>query len=417
MYNIFFCIILFIVILNFIWSQVLASLNRKRMNPDIPAELKGIYDEKEYAKQQAYQKTNSRFGLITGSFSFLLILFVLFSGLLGWLDIAVREYTTHFLLLPLSFFAIILIVNELLDFPFNWYDTFVIEGRFGFNKSSKKIFLVDTLKNILLIIVIGGILLTGILYIYEYTGAYFWLFAWLLVSGFSLIISFFYSEWIVPIFNKQEPLEAGELRDAIETFSHKAGFELKNIYVIDGSKRSSKANAYFTGFGKKKRIVLFDTLLKDLTTEEIVAVLAHEIGHYKKKHVLLSLFMSIISTGITFFVLSFFLDNAMLAKALGGNEASFHLGLVGFSFLFTPISELTGVLLNLISRKNEYEADNYAAGYGLGPALISGLKKLSVKSLSNLNPHPWIVFWHYSHPTLLQRIRKISTISDSKFKI
>jgi STE24 endopeptidase len=244
------------------------------------------------------------------------------------------------------------------------------------------------------------------LYIYQYTGEWFWLLAWSVVSGFSLLMSLFYSEWIVPLFNKQTPLEAGELRDAIESLAQKAGFELNNIYVMDGSKRSTKGNAYFTGWGKKKRIVLFDTLIKDLETDEITAVLAHEIGHYKKKHVVQSIFLSLINTGITFFILSLFLGNSSLAEALGGGKASFHLGLIGFSFLFAPVSELTGLLFNFLSRRNEYQADQYAVRFGLGEALVSGLKKLSVKSLSNLNPHPLTVFCYYSHPTLLQRIEK-----------
>jgi STE24 endopeptidase len=302
-----------------------------------------------------------------------------------------------------------MIINEVVDFPFDWYGTFTIEEKFGFNKSTPKLFLTDWLKNILLTVLIGGLILLLLVYIYHYTGEWFWLLAWILVSGFSLLMSLFYSEWIVPLFNKQTPLEEGALRDAIESFAKKAGFELTNIYVMDGSKRSSKANAYFTGMGKKKRIVLFDTLIKELDTDEITAVLAHEIGHYKKKHIIYSMVRAVISTGITFYILSLFLGNRPLAEALGSSVPSFHLGLIGFSLLFTPVSELSGLAFQVISRKNEYEADAYAAQFGLGKALISGLKKLSVKSLSNLNPHPLVVFWYYSHPTLLQRMERIES--------
>ena len=414
MHNIYFYIILSVVIFGFVWGQILSYLNRKQMSPEIPKTLEGIYNTEEYARQQAYQKENSWFGLLTGGFSFILTLLVLFFGVLGWIDNELREHLTNFLLLPLAFFGLIMIVSELLDLPFDWYATFVIEEKFGFNKSTRKLFMMDWLKGILLTIVLGGLILTAILFIYHYTEKWFWLLAWLVVSGFSLVMSLFYSEWIVPMFNKQTPLEAGELRDAIEVFAQKAGFELKNIYVMDGSKRSSKANAYFTGMGKKKRIVLFDTLIKELDTEEIVAVLAHEIGHYKKKHILYSLIGSIFTTGITFYVLSLFLGSCPLAEALGGKVPSFHLGIIGFSFLFAPISELTGLIFNAISRKNEYEADAYAAQFGLGDALISALKKLSVQALSNLNPHPWVVFWHYSHPTLLQRINAISVQKETK---
>jgi len=377
------------------------------MSPVLPDELKGIYPPEKYAKQQEYQRTNSRFGLISGGFSFALMLVILLFGFLGWFDNYLREYTSHFLILPLLFFGALMIGNELIDFPFEWYATFTIEERFGFNKSTKKLFLFDWLKGIALSLVIGGIVLSAILYLYNYTGKEFWLFAWIVVSGFSLLMTFFYSEWIVPLFNKQTPLETGELREAIEVFARKAGFQLTNIFVMDGSKRTTKANAYFTGFGKKKRIVLFDTLMNELNTEEIVAVLAHEIGHYKKKHTIYTLLLSIVTTGIIFYILSLFLGNLQLAEALGGKTASFHLGIIGFAFLFTPISEVLGLAVNRFSRRNEYQADGFATQYGLGEALISALEKLSVQSLSNLNPHPLTVFWYYSHPTLLQRIARI----------
>jgi len=374
------------------------------MSPVLPDELKGIYPPEKYAKQQDYQRTNSRFGLISGSFSFLLMFIILLFGLLGWLDVFLRGYTEHFLALPLIFVVTLMICNEIISFPFSWYATFTIEERFGFNKSTRKLFIVDWLKSIALNLLIGGLILSAVLFIYHYTLELFWLLAWIVVSVFSLIMAFFYSEWIVPLFNKQTPLEDGELREVIESFAGKAGFQLKNIFVMDGSKRSTKANAYFTGFGKKKRIVLFDTLMNDLNTQEIVAVLAHEIGHYKKKHVIYSIILSILTTGAIFFILSLFLKNLHLAEALGGTTTSFHLGVIGFAFLFTPISEVMELIINYISRKNEYEADNFAAQFGLSEALISALKKISVQSLSNLNPHPLVVFWYYSHPTLLQRI-------------
>jgi len=377
------------------------------MSPVLPDELKGIYPPEEYARQQEYQRVNSRFGFISGGFSFVLMLVILLTGFLGWFDNYLRGYTSHFLVLPLIFFGVLMIANEIISLPFDWYATFTIEERFGFNKSTRKLFLIDWLKGIALTLLLGGIILSAVLLIYHYTLEEFWLLAWIVVSGFSLIMTFFYSEWIVPIFNKQTPLEEGELRNAIESFARRAGFRLTNIYVMDGSKRSTKANAYFTGFGRKKRIVLFDTLINDLNTEEIVAVLAHETGHYKKKHMIYALLLSVLTTGVIFYILSLFLGNIRLAEALGGTFASFHLGIIGFSFLFAPISEVLGLAINYISRKNEYEADAYARQYDLGEALISALKKISVQSLSNLNPHPLVVFWYHSHPTLLQRIRRI----------
>lgn len=401
-------IILLIVVLDFIWEQYLAFRNRKRMSPEIPAKLEGIYDKEEYAKQQDYQKTNSRFGLYSGLFSFIVLFGVLSLGIFGWLDEYLRQHISNEIILTLVFFGIIYLANTIISLPFDYYSTFVIEEKFGFNKSTKKIFCLDQVKGILLAFILGGIILALIVWLYNSLGEYAWLYAWGVVTIFSLFMTLFYSNIIVPLFNKQTPLEDGELRDAIEAFAQKAGFAINNIYVMDASKRSSKANAYFTGFGAKKRIVLFDTLIQELSTDEIVAVLAHEIGHYKKKHTLQNMAISICYTGIILFLLSLFLNNQDIAVALGGKTASFHLGMIAFSVLFTPISLAIGIFSSIFSRKNEYQADAYAASFGLSDALISGLKKLSVKSLSNLNPDPLFVFFYYSHPTLLQRMEALN---------
>lgn len=398
-------IILLIVVLNFVWTQYLAYRNRKRMSPEIPYQLEGIYDDEEYAKQQAYQKENSRFGLYGSLFSFSVLFLVLVFGLFGWLDEFLRQFISNEILLTLSFFGVIYLINEILSLPFDYYNTFVIEERFGFNKSTKTIFWLDQLKGLLLAVVLGGTILALITWLYTAIGELAWLYAWGAITVVSLFMTLFYSNIIVPLFNKQTPLGEGELRDAIEAFAQKAGFAINNIYVMDASKRSTKANAYFTGFGAKKRIVLFDTLINDLDKDEIVAVLAHEIGHYKKKHTLQGMFISICYTGIMLFLLSLLLDNKDIAIALGGQSASFHLGLIAFSIFFTPVSFVINVLSSIHSRKNEYQADGYAAGFGLADSLISGLKKLSVKSLSNLNPDSLYVFFNYSHPTLLQRIK------------
>ncbi len=400
-------IILLFVTLDFVWIQYLAYRNRKRMSPNIPDQLIGIYDQEKYEKQQAYQKENSRMGLFSGLISFLIILFILIFQAFGWLDNFVRTYTDNTIAVSLIFIGILYLGNEIISLPFAWYDTFVIEKKYGFNKSTPALFWLDQLKGLILAVVLGGIILSLLIWFYGSFGGYAWLYAWGLITIFSLFITFFYSNIIVPLFNKQTPLEAGDLRNAIEEFSNKAGFNLTNIYVMDASKRSTKANAYFTGLGSKKRIVLFDTLINDLSTDEIVAVLAHEIGHYKKKHIIKHLITSVLYTGALLFILSFFLSSPHLALALGSGTPSFHLGIISFSILFTPISVLFGLLMNVSSRKNEYEADAYAASFGLADSLISGLKKLSVKALSNLNPDPWNVFVYYSHPTLLQRIEKL----------
>jgi len=384
------------------------------MTPGIPSQLKGIYNETEYSKQQAYQKENSRFGLISSFFSFIIILAVLIFHIFGWLDIQLRQYISSPILLTLAFIGVIYIVNTIIEIPFDYYSTFKIEEKFGFNKSTKKIFWCDIFKGLLLSVLLGGGILTLIVWLYDIFGANFWLYAWAAVTTVSVFMSMFYSQLIVPLFNKQVPLEEGELRDAIGDFTEKAGFNLQNIYVMDASKRSTKANAYFTGLGSKKRIVLFDTLINDLTTDEIVAVLAHEIGHYKKRHTLKHMLVSILYTGLMLFILSLFLDSKPLAEALGGQQASFHLGIIAFSILFTPISLILGIVMNMSSRRHEYEADAYAAEFGLAESLINGLKKLSVKSLSNLNPDPWYVFFYYSHPTLLQRTKRLSLTEKTK---
>lgn len=378
------------------------------MSPQIPPRLEGIYDKEEYKKQQAYQRENSKFGLISGFFSFLLILLILVFHGFGWFDQIVREYFSNTIIVSLVFLGILFLANQILSIPFSYYDTFVIEKKYGFNKSTPRIFWTDELKSLLLSLILGGVIIAVLIWFYESLGNYAWLCAWAVVTVFSLFMTLFYSNVIVPIFNKQTPLDAGELRSSIEAFSEKAGFDVSNIYVMDASKRSTKANAYFTGLGRKKRIVLFDTLINDLTTDEIVAVLAHEIGHYKKKHTLKHLIVSILYTGIMLYILSFFLSSQNLAQALGSNIPSFQLGIIAFSILFTPISLVLGLVMNISSRKNEYEADAFAAKYGLSEALISGLKKLSVKSLSNLNPDPLNVYFYYSHPTLLERINKLS---------
>ena len=334
--SIYLIIILLIVVLDFSWTQYLAYRNRKRMSPNIPMQLAGIYNEEEYARQQAYQKENSLFGLYTSIFSFVVLLGVLSLGIFGWLDEYLRQYISNEIILTLVFFGVIYLINDIITLPFSYYATFVIEERFGFNKSTKTIFWVDQIKELLITFILGGGILALVVWLYNTLGEYAWLYAWAAVTAVSLFMTLFYSNLIVPLFNKQTPLEQGELRDAIETFANKAGFAINNIYVMDASKRSSKGNAYFTGFGAKKRIVLFDTLINDLDTQEIVAVLAHEIGHYKKKHTLQGMFTSVCYTGIILFLLSLFLGNQDIAIALGAKEASFHLGMIAFSVLLLP---------------------------------------------------------------------------------
>ena len=407
MSQILFYIIIGLLVADFIFERFLEFLNSTQWSDRLPEEVKDIYDEQEYQKQQAYEKANYRFSMFSSSFSFaLMFLMVFFAGFTlvnNWaLAVSVNPILT-----ALVFFGILMLASDLLTTPFSIYDTFVIEEKFGFNKTTPKTFVLDKLKGYLLGALIGGGLLALIIYIYQLTTTNFWIYTWLVITGFSVFMVLFYSNLIVPLFNKQTPLPEGELKSAIEEFSAKVGFKLDNIYVIDGSKRSTKANAYFTGFGTKKRIVLYDTLINDMTTNELVAVLAHEIGHYKKHHVIWSLLLGILQTGIVLFIFSLFVGSPELSAALGVEAPSFHIGLIAFGILYSPISMVTGLAMNIFSRKNEYEADAFAAKYFNANELASALKKLSVKNLSNLRPHPVYVFFHYSHPTLLQRLQAL----------
>lgn len=404
MYELLFWIIIGILILDFLFEKYLGYLNTTTMSDTIPEEVKGIYDEEKYKKQQAYQRENQRFGLLSSSFSMVITLCVfLFYGFAlvdGW----AWSFTNNAILAAFIFFGIILFASDIISIPFDIYDTFKIEEKYGFNKTTPKIFVLDKIKGWLIGGLIGGGLLALIIWIYELTGNLFWVYAWVVVSAFSIFMAMFYSNLIVPLFNKQTPLEEGELRDAISAFSNKVGFKLDNIFVIDGSKRSTKANAYFTGLGAKKRIVLYDTLINDLTIEELVAVLAHEIGHNKKKHVVQGLLIGLVQTAFVLFIFGLLINNPALSQALGVNEPNFHIGMVAFGVLYSPISFFTGIFMNMLSRKNEYQADRFAAENYKPEALAGALKKLSINNLSNLTPHNTYVFFHYSHPTLLQRL-------------
>ena len=402
-----FILIISVLVVSFLIDKWIDHLNARHFDDEIPESLKDVYKEKEYLKSQAYKKENYRFSLITSTFSIVVTLcFFLFKGF-AWVDGIARSLGNNEVIITLIFFGIIMLGSDVINTPFSYYRTFVIEEKYGFNKSSKRLFFTDKLKGWVLSIILGGAILAIILWFYNKTGDQFWIYTWIFIGLFTVFMTLFYSSLIVPLFNKQTPLEEGALESAIHDFARKAGFDLQNIYVIDGSKRSTKANAYFSGFGSRKRIVLYDTLIDDLDTEEIVAVLAHEIGHYKKKHVLVNMIMSLLLTGITLYVFSLFIGNRILSEALSVSIPSFHIGLITFGILYSPISELTGILMNYISRRFEYQADDYAQKNYNGEALISSLKKLSGKSLSNLTPHKLNVFVHYSHPTLLQRVSNL----------
>lgn len=412
MHQIVFYFIIGILIFDYLLDQVLDYLNATKRKAALPNELKGIYDEEKYRKSQEYDKANHKFSIITSSFNLAVLLVFLFLSGFAYVDEIARSFTSNSILIALVFFGIIMFASDIINTPFSIYDTFVIEEKFGFNKTTPKLFVIDKIKGWIITAIIGGGLLALIIWFYQKTGQHFWIYAWIAVSVFMLFMTMFYTSLILPLFNKLKPLEDGELKNEITTFCKKVDFQLDNVFVMDGSKRSTKANAFFSGLGKKKKIVLFDTLIDKLSTEEIVAVLAHEIGHYKKKHTLISVFSSIIQTGITFYILSLFVGNPLLSKALGADQASFHLGLITFGFLYSPISTVVGIFMNILSRKNEFTADKFATEHFKGEYLQNALKNLSINNLSNLTPHPAYVFVNYSHPPLLKRLKFIDQLKN-----
>lgn len=408
MHTTLFYVIIGFLVFDYILERFLEYLNSTRSSAPIPDELQGIYDEEQYKKQQNYEKETGRFGFLTSTFSLAIILLMFFFNGFAILDEYIQLHiTTDPILNALAFFGILLFASDIINTPFAIYSTFVIEEKYGFNKTTPKIFILDKIKSWFIGGLIGGGLLALIIWLIILFESTFWIWAWAVMGAFMIFMAMFYSNLIVPLFNKQTPLEDGELKNEINAFSSKVGFTLKNIFVIDGSKRSTKANAYFTGLGAKKRIVLFDTLKNDLSVKEIVAVLAHEIGHYKKKHTLSMIIISLLQTGIMFFILGQFVNEPALSQALGASKHSIHLALIAFGMLYSPLSFIIGIFLNIFSRKNEFQADDYAKKHYAATPLIDALKKLSQKNLSNLTPHPAYVFFHYSHPPLLARIRNL----------
>ncbi len=402
-----FYLLISIILFNFIKDYFLDYLNSKFFDKKIPENLSDIYDKEKYQKSQDYKKTLYKFGKISKAYSLtILLLFFFLDGFL-FIDNFARSVFESELLISLSFFGIIFFGNDILNLPFSLYSIFIIEEKFGFNKTTFKIYFFDKIKYWFITILFGGGILSFIIFQFETVGKDFWIVAWVFITTFSILINGFYAQIIVPLFNKQTKLEEGNLKNDIEKYSKKVGFDLSNIFVIDGSKRSTKANAYFSGFGKQKRVTLYDTLLNKLNDNQIIAVIAHEIGHYKKNHIIFNLIFSTIQTGLMLYILSLLIYMPIFSEALGIQSHSFHIGLITFSILYAPISEIFSLIFNVFSRKFEYQADHYAKETFNSKHLIEALKVLSKDSLSNLTPHPKYVWWHYSHPTLAQRIKHL----------
>ncbi|AZQ44332.1 M48 family metallopeptidase [Nonlabens ponticola] len=405
-----FYIIIGILVFDFALERTLSYLNYTWYSKPVPDSLSDVYDEEEYRKSQDYKRVNFRFGTISSSFSFLAILIFLMVDGFAIVDSWARTYTDNDILVAIIFFGIIAAAGELISLPFSYVGTFVIEERFGFNKTTKKLFIIDKIKGWLLTAILGGGFLALVILCYRWAGDNFWWYVWILAFMITMIMNMFYARLIVPLFNKQVPLSEGDLKSSINTYASSVGFQLDKIFVIDGSKRSTKANAYFSGFGSEKRVTLYDTLIDKLSHDEIVAVLAHEVGHYKKKHIIYNLIASTLTTGFTLWIFSLVVDSETLSQALGVATPSFHVGLVAFGLLYSPISTITGIVMSWLSRKFEYQADEYASRTYKSQPLINALKTLSKTSLSNLTPHPAYVFLHYSHPSLQQRIEAMNEL-------
>jgi STE24 endopeptidase len=388
----------------FLLDLILNIVNNRHRLKTLPDLLKDVYNEEQYAKSASYEDVNSKLDLVKTTFSFLLTLVLIISGTFADLDAWSKTISSDVMYSSLIFFGVLFIGSDLLGLPFSIYKTFVIEEKYGFNRTTPSLFIMDKIKGYLLAIFLGGSLLAIFILFYQLTGKSFWIYAWILFSGVSILLSMFYTSIILPLFNKLTPMQPGELRESIESYCAKAGFKLDNLFIMDGSKRSSRANAFFSGLGSKKKIVLFDTLVQNHSSDELVAVLAHEVGHYKCKHTRTTLVLSVLQMGLLLFLLSWFVEDASIAAAFGSADKSFVLGLLGFTILYTPVSLITSLLMNVLSRKHEYEADAFAAKTFRSEPLQTALKKLSADNLSNLTPHPLYVFFYYSHPPLLQRL-------------
>ena len=410
--NVYGVIILAALLSEYVLNLIADLLNLQTLSADLPKEFAGVYSPESYMKSQDYTLYRTNFGIVESTFSLVVTLIFWFIGGFNYLDQMVRQLQYGDLITGLIYIALLLLFRSILSLPFSVYSTFVIEEKFGFNKTTPKIFIVDIVKGLLLGVLLGGPLLLGILAFFEYAGSLAWLYCWMTASLFILFVQFIAPTWIMPLFNKFTPLESGELKNAILSYTQSVHFLLRDVFMMDGSKRSSKSNAFFTGFGKNKRIALFDTLIQKHTVAELVAVLAHEIGHYKKKHILQGIVISIVQMGVMFFLMSIFISRKELFDAFFMQNVSIYAGLLFFGLLFTPIEFILSLALNALSRKNEFEADRFSAETTERPeTMIEALKKLSADNLSHLTPHPFYVFINYSHPPVLERIRSIRIIN------
>lgn len=414
--NLYAIIILTTLLVGYLLDLITEILNLKALKDQLPEEFRDVFDAEKYSKSQEYTRNQTRFGLVVSTFNLAVMLIFWFSGGFNWLDRLVRQWELPIIWTGLIYIGLLLLGRTLLSLPFRIYSTFVIEEKFGFNKTTPKIFITDMVKAFLLSVLIGAPLLAGIMAFFQYAGSLAWVYAYLVTIIFTLVVQYIAPTYIMPLFNKFSPLEDEALKQTIFEYARKVDFPLKNVFVMDGSKRSAKSNAFFTGFGKHKRIALFDTLIANHSVGEILAILAHEIGHHKKRHILKGTVISIVQMGVMFFLLSIFISSPGLFQAFYMEHISVYAGLIFFGMLFAPIEMLLSVVMQIVSRRNEFEADRFAAQSTGNPEnMINALKKLSAHNLSNLTPHPLYVFFHYSHPPVLQRIRTLHKLEREAY--
>lgn len=396
-----------VLIFGFLVPKILEFLQISQPLSKVPATLAEYLSEEKLVEAKAYQRANFNFKLITSSFTFLLTLLCVTQGWFGAIDTWILALGYAPLVNSLLFFGLIFVISDVLSLPFDYYSTFVIEEKFGFNKTTRGTFFSDKLKAYVLSLIVGGGLLLVFLWLIHSMGPHFWWQFWLVAVVFMVLVNVGYTAWILPLFNRLTPLTEGEVKDKLLQYAAQVNFPVKHIFVMDGSKRSAKANAFFSGFGKRKKVVLYDTLLEQHPPEELVAVLAHEIGHYKKKHLKWGMLISVLQVGLLLFLLGQVVFSESMSLALGGSSWSVHLNILGFTMLFAPLSMVLGIGMNWLSRRHEFEADHYAKETYGGKPLAEALKTLSVKTLSTIHPHPWYVFVNYSHPPLLQRLERL----------
>jgi len=409
--NVYTLVILATLVLNYVLTLAADLLNLKALSGELPGELADVYDAEIYRKSQEYTRIRTRFGFVTGTFDLAVLLAFWFAGGFPWLDGWVRNLGFGSIVTGILYVGLLVVGQGILSIPFAVYSTFVIEERFGFNRTTPKVFVLDLAKSIGLLGALGIPVLAAVLFFFERAGGVAWLYCWVVVTAFLVFLQYVFPTWIAPIFNRFEPLAAGELKDALLGYAKKVGFNLDGVFVMDGSRRTSRGNALFAGFGRNKRVALFDTLIEKQTVPELVSIVAHEVGHYKKKHVFQGLALAVVHSGLMFFLLSIFLGHQGLFEAFGMERMSIYSGFVFFGLLYAPIELVLQMFLQMRMRRHEYEADRFAAETAGAETLVGALKKVSVDNLANLTPHPFYVFLNHSHPPLLQRIAALRTLS------